>query len=109
MSHLVEYLVSSSTGRAKIERRNKGITIESLSDHTRSNMGILRLSTENTESDRVQLKKEATSGLPIIFPWTTGKRKVLMSKLKGTTLSFRIAHSAPVNNIVPQLTDHGGC
>ena len=61
-----------------------------------------RLSTENTERDRVQFKKEATSGLHIIFPWTTGKKKVLMLTLVET------AQSAPVNNIVPQLTDHGG-
>ena len=106
-------------GPAKVHRRRKRhnrITIGSHPSRRTStvtpileNMGIRRLSTENTESDRVQLKEEATSGLPIIFPWTTGKRKILMSKLKETTLSFRIAHSAPVNNIVPQLTNHGGC
>ena len=45
-------------------------------------MGGPRLTTENTERDILRMKDEISSGIPIIFPWTLGKKLISWLALK---------------------------
>ena len=45
-------------------------------------MGGPRLTTENTERDILRMKNDISSGIPIIFPWTLGKKLTSWLALK---------------------------
>ncbi|KAL3816991.1 LOW QUALITY PROTEIN: hypothetical protein ACHAXA_010111 [Cyclostephanos tholiformis] len=60
---------------------------------------MAKLSTENTEHDRARMKEEISSGVPVIFPWTTGYKSwwafiVIASAFTAFLETFQIAFSS---------------